>query len=169
MSNLLSLPMLIIVNPWALHVILPVLLNQIATTGEWQLKTGALNVLDVLVINAADQMFKAMPKIKVACTSLTKSCALFSNKEIENFIPALISALINPVKETLELSLVDLLAAVHSKGSKNLGQKIIISLPVPKRLHPRVLRAGMGGLLYQNPSVKDAKRDALQLKFTVHL
>ncbi|WAR54848.1 hypothetical protein PtB15_4B466 [Puccinia triticina] len=150
MSNLLSLPMLIIVNPWALHVILPVLLNQIATTGEWQLKTGALNVLDVLVINAADQMFKAMPKIKVACTSLTKSCALFSNKEIENFIPALISALINPVKE----------------GSKNLGQKIIISLPVPKRLHPRVLRAGMGGLLYQNPSVKDAKRDALQLKFT---
>ncbi|WAQ87320.1 hypothetical protein PtA15_8A224 [Puccinia triticina] len=42
-----------------------------------------------------------------------------------------------------------------------------ISLPVPKLepgLHPRVLRAGMGGLLYQNPSVKEAGQDALQPK-----
>ncbi|KAH9453859.1 hypothetical protein MJO28_006852 [Puccinia striiformis f. sp. tritici] len=104
-----------IMTPWALHLILPVLLNQIATAGKWQVKTGALKVLDVLVISAADQMAKAMPEIvpvlaaaiwdtkadvkKAARASLTKSCALVSNKDIEKFIPALISALINPVEE----------------------------------------------------------------------
>ncbi|EFP76036.1 translational elongation factor EF-1 alpha [Puccinia graminis f. sp. tritici] len=104
-----------IMTPWALHLILPVLLNQIATAGKWQVKTGALKVLDVLVVSAADQMAKAMPEIvpvlaaaiwdtkadvkKAARSSLTKSCALVSNKDIEKFIPALISALINPVEE----------------------------------------------------------------------
>ncbi|PLW26050.1 hypothetical protein PCANC_16212 [Puccinia coronata f. sp. avenae] len=104
-----------IMTPWALHLILPVLLNQIATAGKWQVKTGALKVLDVLVVSAADQMAKAMPDIvpvlaaaiwdtkadvkKAARSSLTKSCALVSNKDIEKFIPALISALINPVEE----------------------------------------------------------------------
>jgi len=102
-------------TPWALHLILPVLLNQIATAGKWQVKTGTLKVLDVLVVSAADQMAKAMPEIvpvlaaaiwdtkadvkKAARSSLTKSCALVSNKDIEKFIPALISALINPVEE----------------------------------------------------------------------
>ncbi|KNZ57536.1 uncharacterized protein VP01_2134g3 [Puccinia sorghi] len=104
-----------IMTPWALHLILPILLNQIATAGKWQVKAGALKVLDVLVVSAADQMAKAMPEIvpvlaaaiwdtkadvkKAARSSLTKSCALVSNKDIEKFIPALISALINPVEE----------------------------------------------------------------------
>jgi elongation factor 3 len=81
-----------IMTPWALHLILPVLLNQIATAGKWQVKTGALKVLDVLVVSAADQMAKAMPDIvpvlaaaiwdtkadvkKAARSSLTKSCAV---------------------------------------------------------------------------------------------
>nr|ANN11961.1 elongation factor 3 [Puccinia helianthi] len=102
-------------TPWALHLILPVLLNQIATAGKWQVKIGALKVLDVLVVSAADQMAKAMPDIvpvlaasiwdtkadvkKAARQSLTKACALVSNKDIDKFIPALISALINPVEE----------------------------------------------------------------------
>lgn len=102
-------------TPWALHLILPALLHQIATAGKWQVKIGALKVLDALVVSAADQMAKAMPEVvpvlagaiwdtkadvkKAARQSLTKACALVSNKDIEKFIPALISALINPVEE----------------------------------------------------------------------
>lgn len=104
-----------IMTPWALHLVLPVLLNQIATAGKWQVKTGALEILDELVVSSADQMSKAMPDIvpvlaaaiwdtkadvkKAARASLTRACALVSNKDIEKFIPALISALINPVEE----------------------------------------------------------------------
>ncbi|KAG0143678.1 hypothetical protein CROQUDRAFT_96004 [Cronartium quercuum f. sp. fusiforme G11] len=104
-----------IMTPWALHLILPILLSQISTAGKWQVKTGALEILDALVVSAADQMAKAMPDIvpvlaaaiwdtkadvkKAARASLTKACALVSNKDIEKFIPALISALINPVEE----------------------------------------------------------------------
>lgn len=104
-----------VMTPWALHLVLPVVLNQIATAGKWQVKVGALKVLDVLVVSAADQMAKAMPEIvpilsaaiwdtkadvkKAARQSLTAACALVSNKDIEKFIPALISALINPVEE----------------------------------------------------------------------
>ncbi|CAH7673851.1 P-loop containing nucleoside triphosphate hydrolase protein [Phakopsora pachyrhizi] len=104
-----------VMTPWALHLVLPVILNQIVTAGKWQVKTGSLEVLDELVVCAADQMAKAMPDIvpvlagaiwdtkadvkKAARASLTKACALVSNKDIEKFIPALISALINPVEE----------------------------------------------------------------------
>lgn len=81
-----------IMTPWALHLILPVLLSQIATAGKWQVKTGALEILDELVTCAADQMAKAMPDIvpvlaaaiwdtkadvkKAARASLTKACAV---------------------------------------------------------------------------------------------
>jgi elongation factor 3 len=104
-----------VMTPWALGLILPELLKQIATAGKWQVKTGCLEVLDQLVVSAADQMARAMPDIvpvlaaaiwdtkadvkKAARASLTKACALVSNKDIEKFIPALISALINPVEE----------------------------------------------------------------------
>jgi len=104
-----------VMTPWALSLVLPVLLKQIATAGKWQVKTGSLEIVNQLVVSAADQMAKAMPDIvpvlaaaiwdtkadvkKAARASLVKACALVSNKDIEKFIPALISALINPVEE----------------------------------------------------------------------
>lgn len=104
-----------VMTPWALGLVLPEILKQIASAGKWQVKTGSLEVLDQLVVSAADQMARAMPDIvpvlaaaiwdtkadvkKAARASLTKACALVSNKDIEKFIPALISALINPVEE----------------------------------------------------------------------
>ncbi|KAI8461710.1 hypothetical protein BY996DRAFT_4538415, partial [Phakopsora pachyrhizi] len=102
-------------TPWALHLVLPVILNQIVTAGKWQVKTGSLKILDKLVVCTTNQMAKSMPDIvpvlagaikdtkadvkKAARASLTKACALVSNKDIKKFIPALISALINPVEE----------------------------------------------------------------------
>ncbi|KAG9318232.1 P-loop containing nucleoside triphosphate hydrolase protein [Chiua virens] len=102
-------------NPWATALLLPVLLEQIKTAGKWQIKTGALVVLNQLVVSAPAQTARLMPDIvpilseaiwdtkadvkKAARDSLEKSCALISNKDIERFIPALIKALINPVEE----------------------------------------------------------------------
>ena len=102
-------------NPWAASLLLPVLLNQIKTAGKWQVKTGALTILDRLVVSAPQQTAKLMPEIvpvlseaiwdtkadvkKQARESLTKATALVSNKDIERFIPALIQSLINPVEE----------------------------------------------------------------------
>lgn len=102
-------------NPWASALVLPTLLEQIKTAGKWQVKTGALTILNQLVVSAPTQMGRLMPDIvpvlseaiwdtkadvkKAARDSLTKACALVSNKDIERFIPALISALINPVEE----------------------------------------------------------------------
>jgi len=102
-------------NPWATSLILPALLHEIKTAGKWQVKTGALQILNQLVKSAPVQTAKLMPEIvpvlseaiwdtkadvkKAARDSLTKATALISNKDIERFIPALIKALIHPVEE----------------------------------------------------------------------
>ncbi|KAM0753933.1 elongation factor 3 [Meredithblackwellia eburnea MCA 4105] len=100
---------------WAVPNFLPIVLEQIKTAGKWQVKTGSLQVIDQLIVSAPDQCARLMPDIipvmvdaiwdtksdvkKAARASLTKLCALVSNKDIEKFIPALISSLINPVEE----------------------------------------------------------------------
>jgi len=102
-------------NPWATALFLPALLHEIKTAGKWQIKTGALLILNQLVTSAPVQTARMMPDIvpvlseaiwdtkadvkKAARDSLTKATALVSNKDIERFIPALIKALINPVEE----------------------------------------------------------------------
>jgi elongation factor 3 len=104
-----------IMSPWATALVLASLLKQIKTAGKWQVKTGSLDVLNQLVARAPVQLAKLMPEIvpvlseaiwdtkadvkKAARDSLTKATALCSNKDIDRFIPALISALINPVEE----------------------------------------------------------------------
>jgi elongation factor 3 len=102
-------------NPWGTAMLLPALLHEIKTAGKWQVKTGALAILDQLVVSAPLQTAKLMPDIvpvlseaiwdtkadvkKMARESLKKATALVSNKDIERFIPALIQSLINPVEE----------------------------------------------------------------------
>ena len=102
-------------NPWGTVLLLPALLHEIKTAGKWQVKTGALTILDQLVVSAPQQTARLMPDIvpilseaiwdtkadvkKMARESLTKATALVSNKDIERFIPALIQSLINPVEE----------------------------------------------------------------------
>ncbi|GAA5833793.1 hypothetical protein JCM11251_005967 [Rhodosporidiobolus azoricus] len=103
-------------TPWAVPTFLPILLEQIRTAGKWQVKTGALSILDQLVISAPRQIARLMPEIiptmtdaiwdtkadvkKAARASLNSMCALVTNKDIEKFVPALINCLINPVEET---------------------------------------------------------------------
>ncbi|KAK4048767.1 translational elongation factor EF-1 alpha [Microbotryomycetes sp. JL201] len=104
-----------VATSWATPIFLPILLVQIKAASKWQIKTGSLEIIDQLVVSAPEQMARLMPDIipvmvdaiwdtkadvkKAARASLTKLCALVSNKDIEKFIPALINALINPVEE----------------------------------------------------------------------
>ena len=89
-------------NPWATMVILPALLEQVKSSGKWQVKTGCLDVLQLLVIAAPYQMGRAMPDLipvlagavwdtkadvkKAAKTTLEKACALVENKDVSKYI-----------------------------------------------------------------------------------
>ena len=104
-------------NPWGARLVLPALLHEIKTAGKWQVKTGALAVLDQLIASARVQIARATPDIvpvlaeaiwdtkadvkKAARATLEKATALISNKDIERFIPALIDSLINPVEKVV--------------------------------------------------------------------
>lgn len=104
-----------VMNPWASQLLLPSILEQIKTAGKWQVKMGCLEVLNQMIISAPTPVARSMPDIipvlseviwdtkadvkKASRDTLTKACALISNKDIEKFIPALISSLINPVEE----------------------------------------------------------------------
>lgn len=48
---------------WAVPIFLPILLEQIKTAGKWQVKTGALSVIDQLVVSSPDQCARLMPDI----------------------------------------------------------------------------------------------------------
>ena len=103
------------ISPWAVGIVLPALLHQTKSAGKWQVKTGSLATINQLIISSPSAMAKLTPDLipvlaeaiwdtkadvkKAARETLTKSTALISNKDVERFIPALISALINPVEE----------------------------------------------------------------------
>lgn len=48
---------------WAVPIFLPILLEQIKTAGKWQVKTGCLEIIDLLVSSAPDACARAMPDI----------------------------------------------------------------------------------------------------------
>lgn len=52
-----------VATSWATPIFLPILLEQIKTAGKWQVKTGALTIMDQLVISAPDQCANLMPEI----------------------------------------------------------------------------------------------------------
>jgi len=102
-------------NVWATPILLPVLLQFIKTAGKWQAKIGGLTIFDQLIVSAPIPVALAMDEIipvlsatvwdtktevkKAARDSLTKVATLVSNKDIENLIPALLKAHINPTEE----------------------------------------------------------------------
>ncbi|KAG8696437.1 translational elongation factor EF-1 alpha [Ceratobasidium sp. 394] len=50
-------------NLWAAELVFPALLHQIKSAGKWQVKTGALAVLNQLIVSAPNQMAKLSPDI----------------------------------------------------------------------------------------------------------
>lgn len=52
-----------VATSWATPIFLPILLEQIKTAGKWQVKTGALAIIDQLVVSAPEQCANLMPDI----------------------------------------------------------------------------------------------------------
>lgn len=91
-----------IMSPWATSLLLPVVLDQIHTAGKWQVKVGCLAILDQLVSVAPAQLSNSMPLVipvladtihdtkadvkKAARATLTHTCQLISNKDIEKWV-----------------------------------------------------------------------------------
>jgi len=127
-----------VMTPWAVPtLLLPTLLKEIKTAGKWQVKTGSLEILELLVQRAPRQLAKCMPDIipvmaeaiwdtkadvkKAARAALTNVCQLVSNKDIEKFIPALISCLGNPEEVTQTISLLAATTFVSEVDSPTLS------------------------------------------------
>ena len=102
-------------SSWSIPQVLREFLHQMRTAGKWQVKTGCIRLVEEMVKVSPEMIARLMPEIipvmaeviwdtksdvqKASRAALEKLCALISNKDIEKFIPALISALINPVEE----------------------------------------------------------------------
>ena len=124
-------------NPWGTALLLPALLHEIKFARKWQLKTGSLTVLNQIVISAPTQTAKLMPDIvpvlaeaiwdtkadvkKQARDTLKRATALISNKDIEQFIPALINTLINPDEVTKTIHLLSATTFVSEVDSATLA------------------------------------------------
>jgi elongation factor 3 len=109
------------VTPRAVKALLPHLTNSIATSTKWTEKVAALEAISILVDSARDQIALRMPELipvlsevmwdtkpevkKQATATITKSTDTIENKDIEKFIPALISCIAKPtdVPETVHL------------------------------------------------------------------
>ncbi|ANB14554.1 translation elongation factor EF-3 [Sugiyamaella lignohabitans] len=109
------------VTPHAVKALLPHLTNSIANSNKWTEKVAALEALSILVDSARDQIALRMPELipvlseamwdtkpevkKAATATITKSTETIDNKDIINFIPALIACIAKPteVPETVHL------------------------------------------------------------------
>ncbi|PRT56009.1 Elongation factor 3 [Wickerhamiella sorbophila] len=110
------------VTPRAVKALIPHLIDSVHDSGaKWTQKTAALEAISVLVDSARDQvalrmtelipvlseaMWDTKKEVKASATSTaTKATDTVDNKDIEKFIPALISCISNPkeVPETVHL------------------------------------------------------------------
>lgn len=107
------------VTPVAIKDILPRLVERLSTTSKWQEKVAVLSAISIFVETAKDQlalrMIELIPVLseamwdtkvdvkKAATECMTKCTATVENKDIEPFIPKLISSIGNPkeVPETV--------------------------------------------------------------------
>ncbi|CCF59991.1 hypothetical protein KAFR_0I02110 [Kazachstania africana CBS 2517] len=109
------------INPVAIKSLLPHLTTSLAETNKWQEKVAILAAISELVDAAKTQVALRMPElipvlseamwdtkkeVKVAATAtITKATETVDNKDIERFIPELISCIADPsqVSETVHL------------------------------------------------------------------
>lgn len=108
-------------TPQSIKILLPHLLKCVSETKDWREKVTALEAVSVLVDAARAQIALRMPElipvlsdamwdtkkqvVKQATATINKSTKTIDNKDIEEFIPALISCIANPkeVTETVHL------------------------------------------------------------------
>ncbi|EER33860.1 elongation factor 3 [Candida tropicalis MYA-3404] len=109
------------ITPTAVKAILPKLLENLTSTNKWTEKVAILSAVSQLVDTAKDQIALRMPELipvlseamwdtkkevkEAATATMTKSTETIDNKDIERFIPQLISCIAKPteVPETVHL------------------------------------------------------------------
>ncbi|EMG47961.1 CEF3 Elongation factor 3 [Candida maltosa Xu316] len=109
------------ITPTAVKAILPKLIGNLTTTNKWTEKVAILKAVSQLVDTAKDQIALRMPELipvlseamwdtkkevkEAATATMTKSTETIDNKDIEKFIPQLISCIAKPteVPETVHL------------------------------------------------------------------
>lgn len=109
------------ITPTAVKAILPKLLENLTSTNKWTEKVAILIAVSQLVDTAKDQIALRMPELipvlseamwdtkkevkEAATATMTKSTETIDNKDIERFIPQLISCIAKPteVPETVHL------------------------------------------------------------------
>lgn len=132
-------------NPNATKRLLPILFTGIEYSRKWQTKNGTLALLSLLVKTAPQQTIYNIPEIvplvsecmwdskdevRVAATAaMTSICGLISNKDIEQFIPALINCIAKPE---------DVPACIRKLGATTFVQAVeaptmVIMVPVLSR------------------------------------
>eukprot|EP00475_Leptophrys_vorax_P006214 TRINITY_DN13820_c0_g1_i1.p2 TRINITY_DN13820_c0_g1~~TRINITY_DN13820_c0_g1_i1.p2 ORF type:complete len:1107 (-),score=191.67 TRINITY_DN13820_c0_g1_i1:331-3234(-) len=100
--------------PFAAKLLLPAMFDGIADRKNWRTAEGALVLMGVLAHTAPRQLAICLPEIvpkvseamgdskeqvkKAAYDAMTESCAAIGNRDIEQFIPALVSSIARPVE-----------------------------------------------------------------------
>lgn len=104
-----------VLSPFAFATVLAPILDRLHSAPKWQVKQGCCTILDLFVTTAPFQVAACFPQLipvvseamwdtkadvkKAARETMSNICTLITNKDIEKFIPALISAIVNPVEE----------------------------------------------------------------------
>ncbi len=104
------------INPYSVSVVLPHLFDAMALQRNWQTKLAALNALDALAKSAPHQVARCLPdivpkvtecfadakeQVKTAASATATACFLVNgNRDIEQFIPALVGCIARPAETT---------------------------------------------------------------------
>ncbi|KAG5458192.1 MAG: P-loop containing nucleoside triphosphate hydrolase protein, partial [Olpidium bornovanus] len=123
--------------PYATCVVLPVLFDGISYDKKWQTKSASLALINVLVNTAPLQLAQQLPQIvplvselmwetknevKVAAKqTMTEVCSLVANKDIEQFIPAVIECIADPTKVPATIHLLGATTFVQAVESPTLA------------------------------------------------
>ena len=103
------------INPNAVKVAIPTIVNSLRTAQKWQEKITSLSCVDALVVSAHTQLALRVPDLipvlsesmwdtkpevkKMASQTMGKVCKLIVNNDLVNFIPMLIDCIADPDPE----------------------------------------------------------------------
>ncbi|TPX41808.1 hypothetical protein SeMB42_g05271 [Synchytrium endobioticum] len=144
-------------NPNAINVILPMIYENMAYSKKWQTKAGALELLSTLIKSrptllasrvpdmlplVSECMWDTKDEIKViARSTMGDVCNLISNKDIDEFIPALIDCIAHPEKVPDTIHMLGATTFVSAVESPTLAIMVpLLSRAMTERRNTAILR-----------------------------
>ena len=144
-------------NSNAIQVILPSIYENMVYSKKWQTKAGALDLLSILIKSRPTLLAKHVPDMiplvsecmwdtkdeikKIARATMADVCSLISNKDIEEFIPALIDCIAHPEKVPDTIHLLGATTFVSAVESPTLAIMVpLLSRAMTERRNTAILR-----------------------------